>query len=161
MRKKEEDLANNRNKTGAPLPEAAFARQRAAAIEAVVRAEPKAQSEVRLRHELAAVATAVAVEALAASAGAGEKVRKRAADKATSFREAEMQAKKARTKIINKINVCVAIGSSFWHKGGLSPQCKVSCGAYPFGEPHGWLSPSRSCSIGPRSLRSFGRVRAC
>ena len=45
------------------------------------------------------MATAVAAEALAASAGAGEKVRKRAADKATSFREAEMQAKKARTKI--------------------------------------------------------------
>ena len=99
-------------------PDAAFARQRAAAIEAVVRAEPKAQSEVRLRHELAVVATAVAAEALAASAGAGEKVRKRAADKATSFREAEMQAKKARTKIINKINVCVAIGSSLLAQPG-------------------------------------------
>ena len=52
---------------------------------------------------MAAVATAVAAEALAASVGAGEKVRKRVADKATSYREAEMQAKKARTKIGAKI----------------------------------------------------------
>ena len=102
MRKKEEDIANDRNKTGAPLPEAAFARQRAAAIEAVVRAEPKARSEIRLRHELGVVATAVAAETVAASAGVAEKAQKRAADAATSYREAEMQAKKARTKIAAK-----------------------------------------------------------
>ena len=32
-------------------------------------------------------------------------------------REVEMQAKKARTKIINKVNVCVAIGSSLLAQG--------------------------------------------
>ena len=104
------------------------------------------------------MATAVAAEALAASAGAGEKVRKRAADKATSFREAEMQAKKARTKIMNKINVCVAIGSSLLAQFGSTWKRRVAtqeAGQHGVYQPRYFHHPDYLGSVGLRRLSCF------
>ena len=40
-----------------------------------------------------------------------------------------------------------------------SQRCEVSCGAYPFGDPHGWLSPSRRCTMAGKPGSNHREIR--
>ena len=94
--KHEAELTARQGKSGAPLSEAAHARKRAAAVDALVLTTPEARSEKRRLHPLGAAAAAASAEDAAVPTEIQEKINKRKRETAASYEQAETRATKAR-----------------------------------------------------------------